>query len=129
LFVGQEDERTLRAIGPGRFEQVEGAHRVDLEVVERPAGGEVVGRLCRGVHDQAGARLRDQVGDERAIADVEVVVVDAHGHSLESLQVPGRVAVLPEEVTPQVVVDPVHRVAAGIQERRPSRSRSNRSTP
>lgn len=74
LVGGHVDERRLRAGLAGGFEQVEGADRVGVEVVERDGGSTVVRRLGGGVDDGVGPDLAQQREDTLAVADVEFVV-------------------------------------------------------
>ena len=78
LVRAHEDERRLGAAAPGRLEQVQRADRVDVEVVERPILGQVVGRLGGAVDDQIRPQvLPTSVDDARTIADVGVMVMEA----------------------------------------------------
>ena len=78
--------------------------------------GEVVRGLRRRVDDEVRPRLADEPLDPVAVADVEVVVLEPRRLPPQPLEVPGRVAVLPEEVAAHVVVDPVHAPAALVEE-------------
>jgi hypothetical protein len=94
---------------------VQGRERVDLEVVVRPAGREVVGRLRGGVHDEVRALLADHRVHPVAVANVDVMVGEASSLRTQSPQVPFRVAAGTEEVSSHVVVDPVHRPAPAVE--------------
>ena len=60
-LVGRHvDERRFRHVAPHAFQQVERAHGVHVEIVERPRGRQVVARLGRGVDD----RIRPQFVDQ-----------------------------------------------------------------
>jgi hypothetical protein len=103
-------------VGARGLEEVQRADGVHLEVVEWPLRGEVVRGLGGGVDDQGGPCLRDEPRDPGAVADVEVVVLEATRLAPEPLEVPGRVPVRAEEVAPHVVVDAVHAPAALVEE-------------
>jgi hypothetical protein len=68
------------------------------------------------VDDQVGSRLGNEARDALAVADVELVVLEALCRLLEPAQVPGRVAVLAEEVAAEVVVDAVDAPVALVEE-------------
>ena len=72
LVRRHEGERALRAVLPGRLEQVQGPERVHLEVVERAGCGEVVRGLRRAVDDEIHPVLGEEPFDRRAVADVEI---------------------------------------------------------
>ena len=116
MFVERNANGDSGAVAPRRLEEVERADGVDVEVVERPARGEVVRRLRGGVDDQLGLRLLDDAFDAGAVADVEVVVLESLRGTAQPLEVPRRVAVLAEEVPAHVVVDAVHGPAARVEE-------------
>ena len=100
---------------PNRLQEVERAHGVDVEVVERPARREVVRRLSRAVNDEIGARVLDQRRHSGSIADVDVVVLEARRDLLQATEVRGRVSVRPEELPAHVVVDAVHAPALAVE--------------
>ena len=58
----------------GGLEQVERADGVDVEIVERPLGGQVVARLGGGVDDQVEVAPLEERLDRRAVANVERLV-------------------------------------------------------
>ena len=90
------------------LEQVERADRVDVEVVERARGGQIVARLGRGVDHQLVAAAAEQLVDRRPVADVDV---DGACSERRWPRVAARFHVVspagPEEVGPHVVVDAV----------------------
>ena len=80
LVRREKDERRLRAALPNRFQQVERAHRVDVEVVERAARRKVVRRLSRTVNDEIRARTADERRHTYPFTNVDVVVLEARRH-------------------------------------------------
>ena len=57
------DEGAGEAGAAGGFKKVEGADCVDVEVVERARGGEVVAGLGSGVDDRGGFEFFDEFED------------------------------------------------------------------
>ncbi len=116
-LVGADgDEHGLGGVPAVGLEEVEGADRVGVEVVEGSAGGQVVAGLRRGVDDQLVAPLGEHPVDRLAVADVDVDVGVAGAGLLEALAVPGGVALRTEEVGPTVVVEPVDGEAQAVEE-------------
>ena len=74
------------------FQQVERADRVDVEVVERAGGGEVVARLGRGVDEHIRLQLVDQREHGRAVTNIELVMAECGLGALQPVLVPARVA-------------------------------------
>ena len=108
LVCGHVDERRLRAGLAGGFQQIEGADRIGVEVVEWNGCGAVVGRLGGGVDDGVGLDLLQQLEHALAIADVEFVVVEGFAKGLgEPALVPTGVALRAEEYGALVVIDAV----------------------
>ena len=128
LVRREEDERRLRAAAAGGLEQVERPDGVHLEVVERAGGREVVRGLSGSVDDQLRARAVHQLEDRGPVADVERVVLEARRRRAQALQVPGRVAVLAEELARACCCRRRGRASRARRGRRRSRSRSARSS-
>jgi len=111
LVGGTEDEGRLGRVETGVFEHVERAARVDVEIGERLAGGPVVARLRRRMDhedDVAPISAKDspyRVTVTHVDAGVGVPVAEA---AHQSLPVPGRGGLGPEEVAAHVVVDAHH---------------------
>jgi len=63
-LVGRHmDEGAGGAEAAGGFKKVEGADCVDVEVIERARGSEVVARLGGGVNDRGGVEFFDECED------------------------------------------------------------------
>ena len=114
LVGGHVGERGLRAGLARGFEEVEGADRVGIEVVEGDGGGAVVGGLGSGVDD--GIRLdgADQFEEALAVADVDFVVVEGGAELIgEAGLVPAGIALGAEEGGALVVIDAMDGPAEG----------------
>ena len=123
-LVGRaEDERRVRAMRPGRLEQVQGAVRVDAEVGLRLARRPVVRRLRGGVHDDLdrGCVLGEQALHALGIPDVELVRAELGVGPPQLLGDGCGRRVRAEECAAHVVLDPDdvealrHQVAHGLR--------------
>ena len=116
LVRRQKDERRLGGVPARGLEQVERADRVHVEVVEGPAGGEVVRRLGGGVDDEVGLVSSDERVHAVAVPQVEVVVREALRLRPQAREVRCGIAEVTEEVAAHVVVDAVDVPAALVEE-------------
>ena len=74
-FVGAHvNERRLGAVLPRRFQHIERAGGVDVEIVKRPIGRKVVRGLRRAVDDQMRPDVTNEAAHALAIANVEIVM-------------------------------------------------------
>src|SRR2546428_6779741 len=105
----------FRAIAPGHLEKSESGSGIDVEVVERTLLGQVVRGLRRAVKDQMWSYRLAEVIHSRLIADIEDIGGESRRAVSEPRQIPGGVAVLPEELTPHVVVDTVYLPAQAVE--------------
>ena len=110
------DEGAGEAGAAGGFKKVEGANCVDVEVVERAGGGEVVARLGGGVDDGGGFEFFDECEDRRAIPNIELVMTEGGEGLGEAMLIPAGVSTWAKEVGPLVVVDPMDLFATGGKE-------------
>src|SRR5439155_26215826 len=76
-----------------------------IEVINRTRSGQVRRRRSGGVDDEVGLDVAEKSGDAGAVADIELRVREAFRDRLKPPQVPGGVALRPEEVGAHVVVD------------------------
>ncbi len=116
LVGGHEHEHRLGAVPSAALEEIHRPHGVDVEIVERPARGEVVARLRGAVDDEVERALVAKGPRQRgAIADVHVVRAKAPGRAAQALEVPAGASVGTEEVGPHVVVDPHDGTGARVE--------------
>ena len=95
------------------LEQVEGADCVDVEIVERAGGGEVVAGLGGGVDDGGGFKFFDEGKDRGAVPNIELVMTEGGKGLEEAVLIPAGVSAWAKEVGPLVVVDSVDFLAEG----------------
>jgi hypothetical protein len=76
-----------------------------------------VRRLCRCMDDEVRSQPIDELQHGCAVADVDVVVLEAAGRPTQAFEIPGRIAVLAEEVAAHVVVDAVDGPTTRVEER------------
>lgn len=100
----------------GGLEEVESACGVDVEIVERAGGGEVVAGLGGGVDDGGGFKFFDEGEDRGAVPNIELVMAEGGEGSDEAVLIPAGVSAWAKEVGPLIVVDPVDFLAEGSKE-------------
>jgi len=106
------DEGAGDAGAAGGFKKVEGADCVDVEIVERAGGSEVVAGLGGGVDDRGGFKFFDEGEDRRAVPNIELVMTERGKGLSEAMLVPAGVSAWAKEIGPLVVVDSVDFFAA-----------------
>ncbi len=110
------DEGAGDAGAAGGFKKVEGADCVDVEVVKRAGGGEVVAGLGGGVDDGGGFKFFDECEDRSAIPYIELVMTEGGEGLSEAMLVPAGVSAWAKEVGSLIVVDAVDFLATGGKE-------------
>ena len=106
------DEGAGDAGAAGGFKEVEGASGVDVKIVERAGGGEVVAGLSGGVDDRSGFEFFDEGQDRGAVTNIEFVMVKGWEGLGEAVLIPAGVSAWAKEVGSLVVVDSVDFFAA-----------------
>ena len=107
-LVGRHvDEGRFRAGAADGLEQIQGADRVGVEVVERDGRCAVMAGLRGGVDHGIGLELGQEVENAWAVADIEFMVVKVFDQPGETLLVPACVALRSEKDGPLVVVEAV----------------------
>ena len=106
------DEGAGGAEAAGGFEEVKGACGVDVEIVERAGGGEVMAGLGGGVDDRSRFEFFDEGQDRGAVPNIEFVMTEEGEGLSEAMLVPAGVSAWAKEVGPLVVVDSVDFFAA-----------------
>ncbi len=117
-FVGRhKDENGVEAMPPRDFQQIHGADGVDVKIVERAAGSQIVAGLGGRVYDQVEGTFRlEETGKPGAVADIHVIVMKMTRRFVQPLQVPPRVPFRAEEVGPHVVIDTDNTLRAAVEE-------------
>src|SRR5262249_44410263 len=108
LVRAHENEDALRRVEAAGLQQVHGSNRVDVEIVERPACGEVVRRLSRAMNDEVRASLPDERDHAGAVSNV--VRPMSIGWTLLGQPPEDKrgVALHAEELATHIVVDSTH---------------------
>jgi hypothetical protein len=105
-FVGAHVNKwRLRTRLARGLQHVQCADGVHIEIIEGTPGGQVVAGLRRSMHNGLRPDLPEQSQHAVAIADVHLVMLKGGKRCSEPLEVPPRIALRPEEVSPHVVVD------------------------
>ena len=119
-------ERRVAAKVPRGHQQVEGTHRVDVEIVIGNRRRLIVGRLSGGVNDKVGALVSKDLSNALAVADVERTVAVVGKRRPQAFDDRAGRALLPEELTPHIVVEADHVPALFGQE--PDTSRADQTS-
>jgi hypothetical protein len=101
-------EDSFRSMPTAGFQKVKSAHRVDVEIIQRPACCKVMRRLRRTVDDRINISLPEQIEDWLSVSDVRVEVFEIGMYGLKSFHVPASVSIRAEKVRPHVVVYPYY---------------------
>jgi len=110
------DEGAGDAGAAGGFKKVEGADSVDVEVIERTRGGEVVAGLGGGVNDRGRLEFFDECEDRRAIPNIELVMVERGEGLSEAMLVPAGVSTWAKEFGSLIIVNSMDFFATGGKE-------------
>jgi hypothetical protein len=110
------DEGAGGAEAAGGFKKVKGACGVDVEIVERAGGGEVVAGLGGSVDDRSGFEFFDEGEDRGAVTNIEFVMAEGWEGLGEAVLVPAGVSAWAKKIGPLVVVDSVDFLAEGGKE-------------
>jgi len=92
----------------GRFQEVQRADGVDLEVVEGSRRRQIMTGLRGRMHDEAGMKGAHQGVNSRSIANIQVVVLKIGMGGQQAAGVAAGIAFGAEEVGAHVVVDAMH---------------------
>lgn len=99
------DENGIPGILARCFQQVQRATGIDVEIIERPAGGQVVAGLGSGMNDERWFQFRHELGDFRSIANIEFEMLKGGPGVTQSLLIPASISLRAEEIAAHVVVD------------------------
>jgi len=90
------------------FQQIEGANRVDVEVLEHNACCFVVTGLCRRVHNRIGTDGFYLVPNARSVADINLMMREVGEGLLQVVLHPSGIARRAEKGSPHVIVKPMY---------------------
>ena len=88
-----------------RFQQIQGADCIGIEVIKRDIRCQVMGRLCSGMDNARWSKFLYQVNDTLTVADVQFVVPKVRQHFHESLLTPSCITLRAEKYGPLIVVN------------------------
>jgi hypothetical protein len=86
------------------LDEIESPDRIDVEVIEWNARGEIMRRLRRSVHDDRRFEGFDQAKDTRSISNVQFMVAEASQVANEPLLVPAGIAMRAEKRFALIIV-------------------------
>ena len=105
LVGGEMDKNRLRGVSANRLKQIEGSSGIDIKIIKRDLGGQIVGWLGGGVHDQIRLFPLEKGEDGRAITDVEGDVMIIRKGVFQTLPIPEGIAGGTKEGSPLIVID------------------------
>lgn len=105
LVRGHEDEHGVGIRLPRRFQQVQRADGIHVEIHKRNLLRLVVRRLGGTVNDQVKPLRLEEIHDLLPVADVERHVGKAPGVLAQALKVPARVARRAKKLAAQIVIN------------------------
>jgi len=93
---------------PGGLQQIEGAYRIDVKIIEGARSSQIVGRLSGGVGDVRRAQLFEEFQHPLAVADVELDVLKVLALLQQLALIPAGIPPGTEEISPHIIVDSVN---------------------
>ncbi len=90
------------------FKHVQGADRIDIEIVEWATGSQVMAGLSCRVDDQVRAGLAQAAQHRSSIADIELMMGEGFVCPAQALLVAAGIALRSEKIRPHIVVDAVY---------------------
>jgi hypothetical protein len=90
---------------PASLQQIQRPHRIDVKVLKRHLGRQIVTRLCRSVNDKSKVCVAKQYVYGLSIANVQRQMTIVLAAGFEPLTIPSRVPFFAEEYSAHVVVD------------------------
>ena len=108
LVRAQVTEHRLGRMEACSLQHVHGAHRVDIEVVKRSGGSQIVAGLRGTMNDKVRPEGFQQFQHSGAIADIHNMMTEVLGGSLQAFKVPCGVPIRPEKFAPHIVIHPVN---------------------
>ena len=108
LVGAHVDKDGLRRVAANGFQQIESSTSVDVEIIERARGGQVVAGLRSGVDQQRRSQLVHAFENLLSIADIQLMVLECGVGRDEPAAVPARIAGGPEEIGTLIVIDAIN---------------------
>src|SRR6266480_1914633 len=115
-FVGAHvNEHGLGTVLARSFEQVQGADGIYIKIDERNLSSLVVRWLSGAVNNAIEARLTEKREDGFPVADIQIPVSKVASASLQTSEIPSRIACRAEELLPHVVVNAGYTVSLALE--------------
>ena len=99
------NEDRLWRLPAARFQEIQGTDSIDIKILERPRGGEIMARLGRGVDQQLRLEVLDQFLDAMTVPDIELAMRKVTARLLQALLIPSCIAGGAEELGAHIVVN------------------------
>ena len=105
-FVGGHvDERSLGAGSSGCFQEIKRPNGICIEIIKWNSSRPVVAGLGRSMNDSIGLKLFNEIEHALPISDIELIMAEGGNGFQQTIFVPERIPLLPEEDCPLVVVN------------------------
>jgi len=85
------NKRRFRTGGSYRLKQIQSADRIDVEIIKRPAGSQIMARLCSRMNDSVRNDLTNSLRNSCPVADIEFAVAKTRKFTLKTLSIPSRI--------------------------------------
>jgi len=105
LVGAHVDKDGLWRVAANGFEQIESSTSIDVKIIERARGGQVVAGLGSGVDQHRRSQLAHASENLLTIADIQLMMFECGVGGDESAAVPARIAGGAEEIGALIVVD------------------------
>src|SRR5262249_34860013 len=102
------DKRRFRTGGSYGLKQIQSADRIDIEIIKRPAGSQIMAGLRSRMNDCLWGNLANSLGNSCSVADIEFAVAKAGKFPFETFPIPPRVSLRPEKIAPHIVIQAMH---------------------
>ena len=103
---------------PSHFQDIERSCRIDVEIIERSPGRQVMAGLRRAMHNQIErAFALEEIGKPFPISNVKLVMREPPSALEQPLKIPRRVTLRAEKVCPHIIVDADHTSGTAVEKR------------
>ena len=97
-------KRGLRTGQARGLEKVERADSVDIKIVKRPAGGQVMAGLGGSMNDGGGFQLFEEIHHALPVANIQFVMLEIGKGLFESLEIPTGIALGAKEIGAHIII-------------------------
>src|SRR5262249_52759464 len=92
---------------PHGFEKIQCADRIDVEIIKRPAGSQMMARLRSCMNDCVRGDLANGLSNSCPVADIDFAVAKPRKLLLETFSIPNRILLRPKKIPAHIVVETV----------------------